>query len=184
MYTVHNVCVMWQVMQVNDSSVIVSALYSKLADPVTKLEEVMDCYPAIRSPVSADPSYKASHPPWLPVVWFIVFLIVFYSWSGSLILSWLWTDSERWLHENFLSQYIKILTWTTWVDETLLTFRFIDGDGKEKEEIQNKYFLMYNEAKINRTKEVPVLMLFLLSILLCMYCSNFEKYGILNVKIN
>lgn len=67
-----------KLIQVNDSSVIVSSLFSLLVDPDTKLDNVMDCYPAIR---------------------------------------------------------------------------FIDEDGKEKEEIQNKYFLMYNEAKVNRTKE-------------------------------
>jgi hypothetical protein len=95
-------------MQVNDSSVIVSALYSKLADPVTKLEEVMDCYPSIRSPVSADPFYKTLHPPWLPVVWFIVFLLLFlflirilYSELG--VVRQKLTDSERWLHDNFHS---------------------------------------------------------------------------------
>merc|ERR1712083_803762 len=64
--------------QVNDSSVIVSALYSLLVDAAeTKLEQVMDCYP---------------------------------------------------------------------------TIRFMD-DGVEKSEIQNKYFLMFNETKVMRTKE-------------------------------
>jgi len=64
--------------QVNDSSVIVSALYSLLVDSGdTKLEEVMDCYP---------------------------------------------------------------------------TIRYMD-DGVEKSEIQNKYFLMFNETKVARTKE-------------------------------
>lgn len=67
-----------KLIQVNDSSVIVSALFSRLVDPATSMEEIMDCYPAIR---------------------------------------------------------------------------YIDSDGKEKEEIQNKYFLMYNEGKVNRTKE-------------------------------
>jgi len=63
--------------QVNDSSVIVSALYSLLVDAAeTKLEQVMDCYP---------------------------------------------------------------------------TIRFMD-DGV-KSEIQNKYFLMFNETKVERTKE-------------------------------
>jgi len=67
-----------KVIQVNDSSVIVSALYSLLVDAAeTKLEQVMDCYP---------------------------------------------------------------------------TIRFMD-DGVEKSEIQNKYFLMFNETKVARTKE-------------------------------
>merc|ERR1712098_874654 len=67
-----------KVIQVNDSSVIVSALYSLLVDAAeTKLEQVMDCYP---------------------------------------------------------------------------TIRFMD-DGVEKSEIQNKYFLMFNETKVSRTKE-------------------------------
>jgi len=64
--------------QINDSSVIVSALFSKLADANSSLEQVMDCYPALR---------------------------------------------------------------------------YYDDDGKEKLDIQNKYFLMYNDAKVNRTKE-------------------------------
>jgi len=69
-----------KVIQVNDSSVIVSALFSLLADSGdSKLEEVMDCYPTLR-----------------------------------------WSDDES---------------------------------GKEMSEIQNKYFLMYNETKVNRTKE-------------------------------
>jgi len=38
-----------KVLQVNDSSVIVSALYSFLLDPEKKLEDVMDCYPTLRS---------------------------------------------------------------------------------------------------------------------------------------
>jgi len=67
-----------KVMQVNDSSVIVSALYSKLLDSEASLEQILDCYPSIK---------------------------------------------------------------------------YIDSDGKEKVEIQNKYFLMYNDAKVNRTKE-------------------------------
>jgi len=67
-----------KIIQINDSSVIVSALYSQLLDPNSSLEQIMDCYPAIR---------------------------------------------------------------------------FYDADGKEKMDIQNKYFLMYNEAKVNRTKE-------------------------------
>jgi len=67
-----------KVIQVNDSSVIVSALYSLLVDAGdTKLEEVMDCYPTIK-----------------------------------------------------------------YMDE-----------GVEKAEIQNKYFLMFNETKVARTKE-------------------------------
>jgi len=64
--------------QVNDSSVIVSALFSQLADPEANLEQIMDCYP---------------------------------------------------------------------------TIRYVDTDGSEKADIQNRYFLMYNEAKVNRTKE-------------------------------
>lgn len=64
--------------QVNDSSVIMSALYSKLVDENSGLDLVMECYP---------------------------------------------------------------------------TIRYYDDDGKEKQDIQNKYFLMYNEAKVNRTKE-------------------------------
>jgi len=67
-----------KVIQINDSSVIVSALYSLLLDQNSNLEQIMDCYPSIR---------------------------------------------------------------------------FYDADGKEKQDIQNKYFLMYNEAKVNRTKE-------------------------------
>jgi len=67
-----------KVIQINDSSVIVSALYSLLLDQNSNLEQIMDCYPSIR---------------------------------------------------------------------------FYDSDGKEKQDIQNKYFLMYNEAKVNRTKE-------------------------------
>jgi len=67
-----------KVIQVNDSSVIVSALYSLLVDSESKgLDEIMDCYPTIK-----------------------------------------------------------------YVDE-----------GVERSEIQNKYFLMYNEAKVARTKE-------------------------------
>jgi len=67
-----------KVIQVNDSSVIVSALYSLLVDSgQTSLENIMDCYPTIK-----------------------------------------------------------------YVDE-----------GVEKTEIQNKYFLMYNEAKVERSKE-------------------------------
>lgn len=67
-----------KVIQVNDSSVIVSALYSLLVDSgQTSLENVMDCYP---------------------------------------------------------------------------TIKYVD-DGVEKSEIQNKYFLMYNEAKVDRSKE-------------------------------
>jgi len=67
-----------KVIQVNDSSVIVSALYSLLVDSgQTSLESIMDCYPTIK-----------------------------------------------------------------YVDE-----------GVEKTEIQNKYFLMFNEAKVERTKE-------------------------------
>jgi len=66
------------VIQVNDSSVIVSALYSLLVDAAgANLEQVMDCYPTIK--------------------------------------------------------YIE--------------------DGTEKSEIQNKYFLMFNETKVSRTKE-------------------------------
>ena len=65
--------------QVNDSSVIVSALYSLLADAQpTTLDQVMNYYP---------------------------------------------------------------------------TLRYHDPDGKEVAEIQNKYFLMFNETKVNRTKE-------------------------------
>jgi microsomal prostaglandin-E synthase 2 len=67
-----------KILQLNDSSVIVSALFSKLADPTANLEQIMDCYP---------------------------------------------------------------------------TIRYVDADGKEKADIQNQYFLMYNEAKVNRTKE-------------------------------
>jgi len=67
-----------KLIQINDSSVIVSALFSQLVDPSANLEQVMDCYPAIR---------------------------------------------------------------------------YFDEDGKEKQDIQNKYFLMYNEAKVDRTKE-------------------------------
>jgi len=68
-----------KIIQVNDSTVIVSALYSLLADTgETKLEEVMDCYP---------------------------------------------------------------------------TLRHRDSEGKELSEIQNKYFLMFNETKVDRTKE-------------------------------
>jgi len=66
-----------KVLQLNDSSVIVSALFSKLADPNANLEQIMDCYP---------------------------------------------------------------------------TIRYRDTDGKEKADIQNRYFLMYNEASVNRTK--------------------------------
>jgi len=67
-----------KIIQVNDSTVIVSALYSLLVDAAdTKLEQVMDCYP---------------------------------------------------------------------------TIRYMD-DGVEKSEIQNKYFLMFNETKVARTKE-------------------------------
>jgi len=67
-----------KIIQVNDSSVIVSALYSLLVDAAdTKLDQVMDCYP---------------------------------------------------------------------------TIKYID-DGVEKSEIQNKYFLMFNETKVSRTKE-------------------------------
>ena len=36
----------------------------------------------------------------------------------------------------------------------ILISRYYDEDGKEKQDTQNKYFLMYNEAKVNRTKEV------------------------------
>eukprot|EP00088_Acartia_fossae_P059945 TRINITY_DN716_c0_g1_i4.p1 TRINITY_DN716_c0_g1~~TRINITY_DN716_c0_g1_i4.p1 ORF type:complete len:436 (-),score=98.95 TRINITY_DN716_c0_g1_i4:1225-2532(-) len=67
-----------KILQINDSSVIVSALFSKLADPDSNLEQIMDCYP---------------------------------------------------------------------------TIRFVEADGTEKADIQNRYFLMYNEAKVNRTKE-------------------------------
>ena len=64
--------------QINDSSVIVSALYSLLADTGdATLEQVMDCFP---------------------------------------------------------------------------TIHYID-EGVEKSEIQNKYFLMFNETKVQRTKE-------------------------------
>jgi len=66
-----------KVLQLNDSSVIVSALFSKLADPNADLEQIMDCYP---------------------------------------------------------------------------TIRYREPDGKEKADIQNRYFLMYNEASVNRTK--------------------------------
>jgi len=67
-----------KVIQVNDSSVIVSALYSLLVDSgKASLENIMDCYPTIK-----------------------------------------------------------------YVDE-----------GVEKSEIQNKYFLMFNEAKVERSKE-------------------------------
>ena len=69
---------MTQVIQINDSSVIVSALYSLLVDSSeTGLDQVMDCYPTMR-----------------------------------------WQE-----------------------------------DGKEKSEIQNKYFLMFNETKVQRSKE-------------------------------
>ena len=62
----------------NDSTVIVSALYSLLVDSSgTELDKIMDCYP---------------------------------------------------------------------------TIKYVD-DGVEKSEIQNKYFLMYNEAKVQRSKE-------------------------------
>jgi len=68
-----------KVVQVNDSSVIVSALYSLLADAQqTSLDQVMNYYP---------------------------------------------------------------------------TLRYNGPDGKEVAEIQNKYFLMFNETKVNRTKE-------------------------------
>jgi len=67
-----------KVIQINDSSVIVSALFSQLVDPNSNLEQIMDCYPGIR---------------------------------------------------------------------------FYDADGKEKIDIQNKYFLMYNNAEVSRTKE-------------------------------
>jgi len=67
-----------KMIQINDSSVIVSALFSKLADANSDLEQIMDCFPSIR---------------------------------------------------------------------------YYDEDGKEKLDIQNKYFLMYNEAQVNRTKE-------------------------------
>ncbi|XP_023322248.1 prostaglandin E synthase 2 [Eurytemora carolleeae] len=67
-----------KVLQLNDSSVIVSALFSQLLDSNTSLDSIMDCYPSIR---------------------------------------------------------------------------YYDEDGKEKQDTQNKYFLMYNEAKVNRTKE-------------------------------
>jgi len=67
-----------KVIQVNDSSVIVSALYSLLVDSSgTGLDQVMDCYPSIR---------------------------------------------------------------------------YVD-DGVEKSEVQNRYFLMFNEAKVQRSKE-------------------------------
>jgi len=67
-----------KVIQVNDSTVIVSALYSLLVDSSgTELDKIMDCYP---------------------------------------------------------------------------TIKYVD-DGVEKSEIQNKYFLMYNEAKVQRSKE-------------------------------
>jgi len=67
-----------KVIQVNDSSVIVSALYSLLVDSgQTSLENIMDCYP---------------------------------------------------------------------------TIKYLD-DGVEKSEIQNRYFLMFNEAKVERSKE-------------------------------
>jgi len=46
-----------QVIQVNDSSVIVSALYSLLADTQdTALAQVMDCYPTLRCPIHHLPS--------------------------------------------------------------------------------------------------------------------------------
>merc|ERR1719277_1604671 len=68
-----------KVVQVNDSSVIVSALYSLLADSQqTSLDQVMNYYP---------------------------------------------------------------------------TLRYNGPDGKEVAEIQNKYFLMFNETKVMRTKE-------------------------------
>ena len=71
-------CFCLQVIQVNDSTVIVSALYSLLVDSSgTELDKIMDCYP---------------------------------------------------------------------------TIKYVD-DGVEKSEIQNKYFLMYNEAKVQRSKE-------------------------------
>ena len=36
---------------------------------------------------------------------------------------------------------------------TLAIPRYRDPDGKEVSEIQNKYFLMYNDTKVARTKE-------------------------------
>jgi len=66
-----------KVIQVNDSSVIVSALYSLLSGSSQALEEVMESYPTMR-----------------------------------------------------------------WME-----------DGKEKSEIQNKYFLMYHETQVSRSKE-------------------------------
>jgi len=69
-----------RVIQINDSSVIVTALFSFLADAGdSNLEQVMDCFPQVR-----------------------------------------WRDEES---------------------------------GKEMSEVQNKYFLMYNETKVSRTKE-------------------------------
>ena len=78
--------------------------------------------------------------PWLPVVWFLVFLHVFYSWSESLILRWLWSNSERWLHNNFFSQYsqyVKILTFNTYSS----WWNFINflGSSMEMEKKRRKY---------------------------------------------
>ena len=77
-YSKYLTTIYFQVIQVNDSSVIVSALYSLLVDSENQeLDKIMDCYP---------------------------------------------------------------------------TIKYVD-DGVEKTEIQNKYFLMYNEAKVQRSKE-------------------------------
>jgi len=67
-----------KIIQINDSSVIVSALYSHLVNNNSDLDKIMDCYPVLR---------------------------------------------------------------------------FYDPDGKEKSEIENKYFLMYNEFEPNRAKK-------------------------------
>jgi len=67
-----------KIIQINDSSVIVSALYSSLVNIGSNLDQIMDCYPILR---------------------------------------------------------------------------YLDDSGKEKMEIENKYFLMYNELKIKTSKE-------------------------------
>lgn len=67
-----------KIVQINDSSVIVSALYSSLVNQASDVDQIMDCYPNIR---------------------------------------------------------------------------FLDNNGKEKMEIENKYFLMYNDLEIKTSKK-------------------------------
>jgi len=67
-----------KVVQINDSSVIVSALFSNLVNEASNIEQIMDCYPMLR---------------------------------------------------------------------------YYDEAGKERTEIENKYYLMYNELEIKRSKE-------------------------------